>query len=126
MSISFSMSDGAHLNDLASKIHKANEKWWKDIKTGEPLNRNVGELLMLSVSELSEALEGHRKNLMDDKLPHRSMIEVELADCIIRVLDLAEGLNLNIGAALVEKCVFNLTRADHSVEERLKENGKKY
>lgn len=61
--------------------------WHHNIATGEPKWRNPGEMLMLAVSELAEAMEGHRKNLMDDKLPHRPMIEVELADYVIRVCD---------------------------------------
>lgn len=64
------------LNLIASEIRELNQKWWVNIKTGGVLDRNVGELLMLCVSELSEAMEGHRKNLMDDKLPHRRMFEV--------------------------------------------------
>ena len=51
------------LNDLAYDIRTQNEKWWRDIETGEPLERNVGELIALAHSELSEALEAHRKNL---------------------------------------------------------------
>lgn len=84
------------LNVEAARVHEANAKWWIDIKTGEPLQRNVGELLMLCVSELSEALEGHRKDLMDDKLLHRKMFEVELADCFIRLLDIAGGFGLDL------------------------------
>jgi NTP pyrophosphatase (non-canonical NTP hydrolase) len=107
-------------------VHRANEKWWIDINTGEPLQRNVGELLMLCVSELAEALEGHRKNLMDDKLPERKMFEVELADCVIRILDIAGGLGLDLGGAYEEKMAYNAQRADHKVENRLKAEGKKY
>ena len=100
--------------------------WWNDINTGEPLNRNVGELLCLIHSEISEAMEGYRKNLMDDKLPHRKMIEVELADAAIRIFDLAGGLGLDIGAAIREKIIFNTTREDHKIENRKSENGKKF
>ncbi len=77
------------LNQLALEVHEANAKWWTDLETGEPKKRNIGEMLMLMVSELAEAMEGDRKNLMDDKLPHRKMLEVELADALIRGLDLA-------------------------------------
>jgi hypothetical protein len=77
------------LNELALDVHAANEKWWTDLETGKPKQRNVGEMLMLMVSELAEAMEGDRKDLMDDKLPHRKMLEVELADALIRGLDLA-------------------------------------
>ena len=103
--------------------------WWTDIKTGEPtINRPhcVGEKLMLIVSEVAEAMEGHRKNLNDDKLPHRKMIEVELADAVIRIFDLAGALNLNLGGAIAEKMAYNATRDDHKLENRRTEGGKAY
>lgn len=102
-----------------------NAGWWHDINTGEKLDRNVPEMLCLIHSEVSEALEGFRKNMMDDKLPHRKMIEVELADVIIRVFDLAGGLNLDVAGAIVEKMLYNANREDHKVENRKGENGKK-
>ena len=114
------------LNSLAGDIHHQNAKWWVDLHTGEPADRNVGELLMLIVSEIAEAMEGHRKNLQDDKLPHRPMIEVELADAVIRILDLSAGLKLDIGGAMVEKLAYNQVREDHKREHRLGPNGKKY
>lgn len=100
--------------------------WWKDLETGEWKERNKGELICLMHSELSEAMEGVRKNLMDDKLPNRKMEEVELADAMIRILDYAGAFNLDIGGALVEKLVYNSTREDHKIENRVKENGKKF
>jgi NTP pyrophosphatase (non-canonical NTP hydrolase) len=114
------------MNFISKEIRKNNEQWWIDIHTGEPVERNVGELLMLCVSEIAEAMEGHRKNLPDDKLPHRSMFEVEIADVFIRLFDLAGGLDLDISGAIIEKLEFNATREDHKLENRLKENGKKY
>lgn len=102
--------------------------WWSDPKTGESLKskRNVGEMLCLVHSEISEAMEGHRKNLTDDKLPHRKMIEVELADAMIRILDLAGGLDLDLAGALAEKLAFNTQRPDHKPENRIKDGGKAY
>lgn len=117
------MSD---LNDYAIFVHHANKKWWIDIETGEPIQRNIGELLMLTVSELAEALEGHRKNLMDDKLPHRTMFEVEIADTMIRLFDIAGGLNLDLQGAFSEKMQYNAIRIDHSIEHRKSTQGKKY
>lgn len=102
-----------------------NAGWWHDINTGEKLDRNVPEMLCLIHSEVSEALEGFRKNMMDDKLPHRKMIEVELADVIIRVFDLAGGLNLDVAGAIIEKMLYNANREDHKIENRKGENGKK-
>jgi NTP pyrophosphatase (non-canonical NTP hydrolase) len=116
----------SNLNALSKWCHQANDKWWKDPATGQPINRNRAELLMLIVSEISEAMEGERKSLKDDKLPHRPMAEVELADALIRIFDYAGGFGYDLGGAFVEKMKYNQTRKDHSHEERLKENGKKF
>lgn len=83
-----------NLNELAKQINESNYHWWHDLETGEPLKRNKGELLMLVVSELVECMEGERKDLMDDHLPHREMAEVELADAKIRLLDYAGGFGI--------------------------------
>lgn len=148
------------LEQLALICNKAAETWWIDINTACPnsrgltvsehqsespkcgdcdglgyarKDRNVGELLMLAVSELAEAMEGHRKGKMDDKLPHRPMFEVEVADCLIRIFDLAAGLRnpktggrYDVGGAFVEKMEFNARREDHTIAHRLGEGGKKY
>lgn len=83
-------------NKIAAEIHAANAHWWRDLHTGQRIERNQGELLMLMVSEVAEAMEGERKNLMDDKLPHRKMAEVELADVLIRIYDFAGGFGLEL------------------------------
>lgn len=82
------------LNELAQTVHAANAKWWTDLHTGERVQRDRKELLALVVSEYIEALEGIRKNLMDDKLPHRKMEEVEMADAVIRLLDFTGGYEI--------------------------------
>ena len=122
------MSNYKAINDLATEIHDNTVKagWWTDLVTGEKKDRNVGELLCLVHSEVSEAMEGYRKNLKDDKLPHRSMFEVELADTIIRILDIAGAHNLDLGGAIEEKLAYNKTRKDHTIEHRNSENGKKF
>ena len=118
------------IKNLQAVCHQAavSAGWWTDLKTGESLRgkRNVAELLCLVHSEISEAMEGHRKNLMDDKLPHRKMLEVELADAVIRIMDLAGSLDLDVGGALVEKMEYNAIRDDHKIENRVKEGGKSF
>jgi hypothetical protein len=42
MSSSLWQHHAEQLNDIASRIHEANQKWWVDINTGEPKERNVG------------------------------------------------------------------------------------
>ena len=120
----------AGLNVLSSEIHKANVEagWWTDLATGKSTvpTRNVGEILMLIVSEVAEAMEGHRKGLMDDKLPHRTMFEVELADTLIRIFDLAGSQKMDLFGAVHEKLLYNAERADHKIENRVKPGGKAY
>lgn len=115
-----------NLNDYGREVHKANEKWWLDLETGKPKDRNVGELLMLAVSELSEAMEGHRKSKMDDHLPHRKMFDVEVVDCFIRLFDLANAHGIDIETIYQEKMAYNAQRADHKPENRILPGGKKY
>jgi len=114
------------INMLAEQVHGLNRQWWLDLDTGKPLDRNKGEMLMLIVSEIAEAMEADRKDLNDDKLPHRDGLTVELADAVIRILDMCGGFNLDLGGALVEKLEYNAKRADHKVENRRKSGGKKY
>lgn len=114
------------LNELAAECHKANATWWHDPATGERLQRNKGELLMLMVSEISECMEGERKSLMDDHLPHRRMAEVELADTLIRIFDYAGAYGYDLDGAVAEKRAYNAQRADHKPAARLGENGKKW
>ena len=82
------------LRDYITEAHSANMKWWQDPVTGKPIERDRRELAALIHSEASEALEGLRKDLMDDHLPHRKMAEVELADAVIRLLDCIGGLEI--------------------------------
>ena len=100
--------------------------WYTDLATGQPVERNVGEVIALMHSELSEALEAHRKGLMDDKLPDRPGIEVEFADCIIRILDTGAAMGLDVAGALVAKNRVNRVREDHRIENRRKAGGKAY
>ena len=97
--------------------------WWNN---QEDLGLVVPTKLCLIHSEISEAMEGHRKGMQDEKLPHRTAIEVELADAIIRIGDLAGRLGLDVGGAIDEKMAYNQKRADHKPENRAAAGGKKY
>jgi len=96
------------LNELSKEIFKANKEkgFWPD----EPKKRNKGELLALMHSELSEALEADRKNLKDDKLTEYDGFAVELADCVIRILDTCGALEIPIGNIISEKIRYNANR----------------
>ena len=105
--------------------------WHNDPKTGLPRSDEENKALFpvriaLCHSELSEALEGDRKNLMDDHLPHREMAEVELADAVIRIFDLAGAMGYDLGSAIEEKLTYNAQRADHKMKARSEANGKQY
>lgn len=89
-------------------------KWW------------VGTKIALMHSELSEGLEGLRKDKMDDHLPHLKSIDVEMADAIIRIMDLCGGLGIDIGRAIAEKLAYNAKREDHKQENRYAVGGRAF
>jgi NTP pyrophosphatase (non-canonical NTP hydrolase) len=118
------------INALVELLHSDNVKagWWKDPKIGEDKEVTVDLILSklcLVHSEVSEACEGIRKDLPDDKLPHRPAGEVELADAVIRICDIAGKLGYDLGGAIIEKWQYNLKREDHKIENRMKPGGKK-
>jgi len=84
--VAYSLSEC--IDELVKRAHGAafDAGWWQNEKLGldfkQVINNPKNELeellgsalvarcLCLQHSEISEAMEGHRKNLMDDKLPH--------------------------------------------------------
>lgn len=109
------------LNRLVNKIFAYNKfAGWHD----KP--REAGTDCALIHSEISEAMEGFRKNLMDDHLPHRPMPEVEFGDAFIRIADTCGKYGFDLGNAVREKSLYNQTRADHKKEAREADGGKKF
>lgn len=89
---------GKSLNQLAEICHSiAVEKGFWDKE------RNIGEALMLIVTELAEAMEAHRKQDQDN-------FKEELADSFIRLLDLCGGLGIDIEGEIAKKSAKNKTR----------------
>jgi NTP pyrophosphatase (non-canonical NTP hydrolase) len=110
------------LNILAERIHNGNKNrgFWDT-------ERNVGEMLMLVVTELSEALEAHRSGKFFNKankinyLESEDMVQAfkdnvkdtfedEIADAMIRLLDMCGGLGIDIDFHVSSKVLYNSTR----------------
>lgn len=112
-------------NELSKEIYQDNVDagWW-----GAEMYSSLGYATKFALihSETSEAFEGFRKDKADDHLPHRSAVEVELADQVIRTLDLAGSLGLDIDGAIAEKRAYNKERLDHKKEARQAKGGKKF
>jgi NTP pyrophosphatase (non-canonical NTP hydrolase) len=80
--------------------------FWK-VKPNGKIGRNFGEALSLIHSELSECLEAYRKQ---DKVGDMDKIAVEMADVIIRLLDLAYGTGHEVHKAMLDKMKYNVSR----------------
>lgn len=92
-------------NDMMAHVHQnaVNKGFWES-------KRSSGESIALMHSELSEALEADRKDLKDDHLNQYSGVTVELADCIIRIMDFAHHNKLPLAEAIIDKHLYNTTR----------------
>jgi len=94
------------ITEIQNRVHRIalDHGWWD-------APRSIGEVLMLLVTELAEAMEAYREgNPESDKIRGFSRMEEELADVIIRLLDLAGKEGLNIEAAVLAKMAYNEDR----------------
>jgi NTP pyrophosphatase (non-canonical NTP hydrolase) len=115
------------INEWSSTLHKVSKDagWWNDLNyNNTPVF--IGTKFALIHSEVSEAFEAYRKDTKDDHLPDRSGVEVELADVLIRIFDLAGFLKLDLENAIIEKTAYNQQRKDHKLEARNAPGGKKF
>jgi NTP pyrophosphatase (non-canonical NTP hydrolase) len=115
-----------NLNHYTYICHQASIDggWWSEKDITDPMVHAAK--IALIHSEVSEALEGIRKSTQDDHLPHRLAAEVELADTLIRVFDLAGALKLDLEGAVAEKMAYNTERLDHKAATRRAAGGKRF
>lgn len=92
----------ASLGRQIVEINQANG--WK-VSTPESWDEEykVPAVLALIHSEVSESLEAYRKNDKENFLE-------EMADTVIRVLDLTHGMEMNLATAIIKKLEVNKTR----------------
>lgn len=92
---------------LQNEIHTnaVNHGWWDE-------ERSFGDIIALCHTELSEAYEGYRNHSPQDQhIPQFGNVEVELADCVIRILDFCGHSGIDLGKVIEAKHQYNLTRS---------------
>jgi NTP pyrophosphatase (non-canonical NTP hydrolase) len=99
------------LKDLQKQVHAlAVDRGWWDKQC------NIPEKLCLVHSEISEALEEYRqgpgdlRDVYDGEGGKPEGFSVELADAVIRILDLCEWLGIDLEAEILRKHAYNATR----------------
>jgi len=108
------------ITELQQKAHRTAKEhgFWENFPYDSTWHHFVASKLALVHAEVSEALEEVRRAIWPGDLVAGAIREdgkpegfaSELADIIIRVLDLAEGLDLNLEPMLEHKMAFNETR----------------
>ena len=119
------------INSMVKDFHEQARDmgWWlahdRLVDKSEPYGPSSRHDVLLRRNETSPYPLRNLGGCQDDKLPRR-MLEVELADVVIRTFDLAGALGFDLGGAIDEKMIYNRSRADHQLTECVKPGGKKY
>jgi len=104
----------AIIDEIGNECHRIakDHGFWRLDENGQAIlhSRNFGEMIALMHSELSEALEHHRKGTCNDHLPQYEGWAVEFADVIVRVLETARAYQIPIGQIILDKMDYNRQR----------------
>lgn len=100
------------LNDIAVRTRAiAKSKGWARPGAADPEVQRLITAFALIDSEVAEAIEAVRHgNPSSEKCPEMSLLEEELADVIIRALDLCADLGYDADAIVAAKLSYNETR----------------
>lgn len=104
---------GTIAEEFAVFWHMFEETTWQvnDSHGFEDPDQNFGEKIALVHSELSEALEAERNgNPESIKIPGFTHVEEELADAIIRLMNMARNKSWNLPEAILAKTIYNSKR----------------
>ncbi len=113
---------------LCQEIHWLNvhSGWWHNLSTGELIDRDFGQLLCLTHSEVSEAWEANRLGIPDSHLSNFPGEFVELADVLIRCFDWMGAARMPVASAFAGITLEAARVVDHPMNMILPSRADKY